>query len=175
MIRFRTGLRVVLSLFLLWHFPVVLIAPNSSIESLRSPDSLFNRYVGNFALGPYWSFFAPEPGPPPIYLEWELENKLGQVIGRDMMPQPKSPYFFRDQQSRRIAFTSFVFADPTRLDAVMTSYICKHNPEADAIRLYRSSDPIPTMLDVAEGRKLPGDEKERVRQTIAHSFCKRKI
>lgn len=163
--------RVLLSLLILWHVSVVLLAPNSSLERLRAPDSWVSRYINTFAFGPYWSFFAPEPGPPPIYLEWELLDAGGEVQATGSFPERESPFFFRDRQSRRIAFTSFIIGDPTRIDRVMSSYLCRQNPGVRSVRVWRSTDPVPSMEEVAAGKKIPGDPKERVRQWMAHSYC----
>jgi hypothetical protein len=154
-----------------WQLSVVLIAPNSSVEKLRAQDSFFNRYVRLFGLGPYWSFFAPEPGPPPIHIEWEVLSASGEVVGTGSLPDSQEPLLFRDRFNRRLTLAAYLLSDRTRVDRVMSRYVCGRHPGAVSVRLWRSFDPIPSLREVAEGKKSLGDPRNRVREWTAQTYC----
>jgi hypothetical protein len=132
---------------------------------------MIQPYVNVFELSSGWSFFAPEPGPPPVYIEWEKLAKDGRLIETGRWPDVKDPYFFRDRQNRRIAAARYMINGDSRADRMLTPYLCAQEPKAHAIRLWRLVAGIPGLFEVTGGTRTIYDEKALERNALSMSFC----
>lgn len=160
-----------LSAFLLFHLAVIIIVPNKQTYISGRFASVFMPYANLFEFSSGWSFFAPEPGPPPIYLEWALLDKNGEEIGQGRWPEVKDPYFFRDRQNRRIAATRFMASDDTHAEKMMVPVLCASDPRVHSVRLWKLVVGLPTLTDVADGKRTIGDEQDLDRRAVSLDFC----
>lgn len=167
--------KAALSVFIVFQLTVVLLAPNSDHYVGTKLKPFVEPYANFFELTNKWSFFAPEPGPPPVFVEYELLDSKGESIRIARYPEEKNPYFLRDRQNRRIASVEFMMPGEDRVEKVMVPYLCGKNPQADSVKLWRIAYQIPTMEDVASGKRQIGDDVNLERRVVSHTFCERKI
>ncbi|MFL5812729.1 MAG: hypothetical protein ACJ763_04070 [Bdellovibrionia bacterium] len=168
-------IKAALSVFVVFQLTVVLLAPNGDHYVGATLEPFVEPYANFFELTNKWSFFAPEPGPPPVFVEYEILGANGESIHKARFPEEKSPYFLRDRQNRRIASVEFMMPGEDRVEKVMVPYLCGKNPEAQAIKLWRVAYTVPSMEDVASGKRQFGDEVNLERRVVSHTYCERKI
>ncbi len=167
--------KAALSVFIVFQLTVVLLAPNGDHYVGNFLKPVIEPYANFFELTSRWSFFAPEPGPPPVFVEYQLLGAHGAELQKARFPEEKNPYFIRDRQNRRIASAEFMMPGEDRVEKVMVPYLCGNHPEAESIKLWRVAYTIPSMEDVASGKRQIGDEVNLERREVSHTFCERKI
>lgn len=169
------GLKISLSVFIVYHLFSVLLVPNAQSFLGREAAKWVEPYVNFLEFTNGWSFFAPEPGPPPVYIEYELINRKegGSEFGR--WPSVQSPFSLRERQNRRIAAAEFMMSSEVRAEKMMVPYLCRRNSHIDSIRLWRVMYSIPSFQDVVEGKRVIGDQVQMERKLVSHSFCNGKF
>ena len=156
-------LKIGLSVFLIFHLFAVIIVPNSMNYLGLQTGPILERYVNFFELSQNWSFFAPEPGPP-VFVEWEILDAQGEPIEKTRWPALGSTY-------RKVSLAVFTSTTDEKVDQLMGSYLCRTNPKAGSVRIWRVISPAPTREEVAHGTRKIGDDAKLERQMITHSFC----
>lgn len=176
LVRYRPGVtsgRILLSLLLIFHLLCVLVAPNKDTYLGHRVAKGVEPYVNFLGLSSPWNFFAPDPGPPPLFLEWEVLDRLGKPVSHGRWPELPDPFFLRERQNRRIAFARFLVMSSAHAEQVMRPYLCKSVENADSVRLWRVVYTIPNLYDVADGKRRIGDDTGATRTWVSHSFCER--
>jgi hypothetical protein len=167
-IKFKIGL----SLYILYHLYGVALAPNSQTYlGLRSAPFV-EAYLGTFEFMSTWGFFAPEPGPPPIYVEWTLLDKNGNSLQEDRFPPSPDTFFIRERQNRRNSIVRFLSVDDTRIEKTLIPYLCRQNPGAVSVRTWRIAYSIPSPLEVTQQSRTLKDSVGQDKHWVGHSFCK---
>jgi hypothetical protein len=118
-----------------------------------------------------WSFFAPEPGPPPVFLEYEALDSSGAQISRGYWPQLKSPYFWRERQNRRISLARFMTSKPERARRLGGEFICRKSPGAHSIRLWSTMYTVSALPQVASGEASLKNDTIQTRTWIGEQVC----
>src|SRR3954467_1869488 len=70
-------LKLVFSLFLLYHLAVIVIMPNPSSLLGRKYSRYLTDYANSLGLNTTWQFFSPGPAPV-FYLEYTIEKPGGE-------------------------------------------------------------------------------------------------
>lgn len=165
--------RIGLSLVVVFHLFVIGVMPNPDTWLGQHALRWLRPYVSALELTAQWNFFAPDPGPPPIFVEWELKDAQGEDIGTGRFPEQWDPYLLRERQNRRIAATRFVVLSDSRTEQVMLNYVCRKHPEAHAVTLWRTVYSTPSLNAIASGERKLGDDVGMQRHWVSHSFCER--
>jgi hypothetical protein len=165
--------RALLAIPVTYQLLVVLITPNTQNIIGAKAYPFIAGYARNLEFAGTWTFFAPDPGPPPLALEWELLDKSGQPTSRGKMPEEEvNPFFFADRQARRAGAVRFMLMTDGLTEKMMVPYLCKSHPEANSVRLWSTVYPVPTMEDIASGKRSLRDHKDLERKEISLSFCR---
>ena len=167
----RTGLKVLLSLAILLQLFCTVLAPNQNAYLRARLSNWIDPYVNLFGIGSTWSFFAPEPGPPPIFIEYELFDKSGTSIEKGSWPEKSEKFLFHDRALRRGAAAQFMLMHPEYAPSMLIPYLCHAYPGTDSVRLWSVLYKVPGMKDVAEGKAKLGDEMTVDRKAITLDFC----
>jgi hypothetical protein len=163
-----------LSLAILFQLFCVCLAPNRNAY-LRSRFSSFtDPYTNVMGLASTWSFFAPEPGPPPLYINYEMFDKNGVSLRTGSWPDPKDKFFFSDRALRRGAATQFILSRPDDAVNMLIPYFCHRDPTIGSVRLWTSIYGIPPMEDVADGKRAIGDDVNLQHKALGYDFCPEK-
>jgi len=167
----RKWAQAALSVLLVYHLFAIVLAPNSQTYLGYQAARWVEPYVNFFELVSSWNFFAPEPGPPPVFVEWEVLDRAGKRIDHDRMPDERDPFLLRERQNRRIAAARFMVYNEVRAERMMVSFLCGRDPRAFSVKLWRAVDTIPGLKEVRDGKRRIGDEEGRQRKWISHTFC----
>jgi hypothetical protein len=160
-----------LSVFIFFHLTAVIIAPNGRSYLGGVVGPWIEPYVNALELVSSWNFFAPDPGPPPIQVVYEIHGKDQELVQEGKFPEAGDPFFFRDRQNRRIAAARFMISAQDRLEKVMVPYLCKSVPGAQAVRLGKRMHSIPSLQEVAEGKRSIGDALEAKTEWVSTTYC----
>lgn len=179
-------LRAALSLWIVIHLAAVLIAPNRTsvwttptvegrVSFYEENRSWVDAYLAPLGLLSTWGYFAPEPGSPPMFLDWEGENSRGDVVAFGSYPDPKANYFWNDRMNRRVTSIYFMIAADDRAERMLVPYFCNQLKEkgVERLRLYRRLHKLPIMEDVKSGRVSAFNWDDFERHWISTTFCKR--
>jgi hypothetical protein len=165
-------IQIWLSVFVLFHLTAVVISPGGPTFLGKTIEPWIKPYVNTFELASSWSFFAPEPGPPPIHVVYEVESEKRELVKAGTFPETGDPFFFRDRQNRRIAAARFMLSGQDRLEKVMVPYLCRTVPGAYSVRVGQQVHMLPSLQDVADGKRHIGDGKQIETKWVSTTFCK---
>ncbi|HUP56287.1 MAG TPA: hypothetical protein VM598_02465 [Bdellovibrionota bacterium] len=162
---------------MVFHLMIVFLAPIPESKPARAIAPIFQRYINFFEFSPNWNFFAPDPGPPPIFSEYELLDREGNSVGVGTWPEHPNPYFLTDRQSRRVAMARFVISTPENQERIMVPWLCRskkgdHGEEVSSVRLWKSMIKVPTLEEFHARERKPASE-ERTRLLVSRNFCDR--
>lgn len=166
-----TVIKAALSAFIVFQLFSVLLVPNAQNWLGTKAAPVIEPYVNFFELTNAWSFFAPDPGPPPVFVEYEKLDRKGESLGLGRWPEVKDPYLLRERQNRRIAAAEYMMANELRAEKMMLQYLCRQHPEAGSFRIWRIMYTVPDFQDVASGKRKIGDDVGLERRLVSHSFC----
>lgn len=164
--------RAILSVALVFQLLVVFVAPNRGTYhgSLLLP--VMEWALNGLEFGSSWSFFAPDPGPAPVRLEWEILDERGAVTRIGHFPESGYPYFINERQTRRVALARFFYFSDERHLNVWSSWLCRSNPDAEGVRLWKAEGTIPNLFKVAEGVESISGLEFGERKSVGNVFCK---
>ncbi len=158
----------------------MIVAPNNANYLGYLARPLVEPYVHFFELAARWNYFAPDPGPPPVFIEWELVDQDSHVFELGRMPKDLiNPYFFTDRQTRRVSVVKFMVSDDFYSEHMLVPYLCaKNSPQygrndnkIHSVKLSKVMYTLPTLVDVKNKVRKIGDEVGMIRQEIGRTFC----
>jgi hypothetical protein len=167
-LKFKVGLTA----FIIYHLYAVLLVPNNQNYLGFKSAPWINPYVSFFEFVTAWGFFAPEPGPPPIFVDWELMDQEGKLLETGRWPSYPNPFFWGERQSLRLNLGRFMAMNDARAEQMLSPYLCKQNPRAVSVQLWRSFYNLTPMVSAIHGQPLNGISSEPNRHLLSHSFCK---
>lgn len=167
--------KVGMSLWLVFHLFVIAFVPNAQNYLGMKLAPVIGPYANFFELTNAWSFFAPEPGPPPVFIEYELLSRAGDSLRNGLWPDLNEKLIFRDRLNRRIAVAEYMISSEQRAEKMMAPYLCSRNPDAGSVRLWRVAYGLPGFNEVAKGGKPLRDESRIERHLVSHNFCEDKV
>ncbi len=169
--RRKTAVRLIISLWIVFHLFALVLGPNPQNYWGKTSGAVLEPYANFLGLVSTWSFFAPDPGPPPHYIEYEVYGKKQKILAEGEFPERKNPYFFQDRQNRRVTSARFMINQWERAEKMLVPYLCRKSAGAVRVRLWQVLHPIPTLWDVEQGKKIPNDPKDADRREISSTFC----
>ncbi len=168
----KNAFKIILSVFIIYHLFAVVISPHFVNDFEWKPPFFLSSYLNFFGLLTQWSFFAPNPGPPPIYLEWELVDRHGGILEAARWPEFPDPFFLRERQNRRIVAVRNMVEFDLRASKMMLPYLCKKKEDVNRVRLWSLIYSIPSRLEIVRGTAVIGDRSQYQRHWVSDSFCK---
>jgi hypothetical protein len=163
--------RAILSVALLFQLAIVMIGPNKETYHGYLIAPVFEPAFNGLEFGANWSFFAPDPGPAPIRLEWEILDNKDSVVRTGFFPEEGYPYFINERQTRRVALARFFYFNDERALNVWSSWICRSNPDADSVRLWKAESTIPNLFKVQSGEEAIATPVYGERKSVGNVFC----
>lgn len=163
--------RLLLSIFLIFHLFGVLVAPNPTSYLYIAAAPIYKPYMNGLGLGNTWSFFAPEPVFPQMFLDYVIEYKDGQTA-RGRFPDEENTFFFRDRHNRRMSMARFIMAQESNWQNMFVNYLCAQNKEASAIKLWRMTGQPPSLEMVRSGEKKATDAVNFKIDILGTYYCK---
>jgi len=161
-----------LSIVVLFQLLVVLVGPNQNTYLGQVTAPMLVPVLNALELGSSWNFFAPDPGPPPLQLEWELLGPGNRIVGTGVFPDQIDPFVIRERQNRRIALARFLFYSDERYLKIWGDYLCRTSPpEIEGVRLWKTLYTIPNLFEVQSGKRAVGDDVGMTRTSVGTHFC----
>ncbi len=168
------ALRILLSVFIVYHLIVIAVLANGSSFLGRALDPWITPYGNFLGLNVTWNFFAPDPAHT-MFIQYNI--RFEDADGLDLK-DPKEGYFppektriVIDSSERRFLYAMrFLILDEKRMKVLLGPFLCRQNPGATAVHIKNILEPIPN-LDVSQ----IGDLQEKQEATILeHTFyCNR--
>ena len=164
--------KIAISLFLCFHLLGVIFLPNLSSYTGQFISKIYLPYMNGLGLGGAWSFFAPEPFSPPMYVDYTLEMKDAiSVSGR--FPDEQEYFFFRSPKNRRGSLTRFILSEDKHSEFMFMNYICHKVPEATSAKLWLVRGTQPDFNMVREQGVPMSKTVDYKSQFIGEYPCKR--
>lgn len=163
--------RALLSLVLVFQLIVVFIGPNKDTYHGYLLAPVIEPIYNVLEFGSNWSFFAPDPGPAPVRLEWEILDEKGAIVRTGFFPEEGYPYWMNERQTRRVALARFFYFSDERHLNVWSSWLCRSNTDASGIRLWKSEAKIPNLFKVQKGEESIAVTTFGERKSVGNVFC----
>jgi len=167
----RIGWKAGLNSLLVFHLMGIALAPLGLNYIGHQLGPWLEPYLRSLQLASSWGFFAPDPGPPPIYIEYEVRNLSGHWVETFQWPARRDPYFLRERQIWRIAASRHLMNQANGMTQMFGPHICAKHPSATQVRFYSVSEDVPALLDVQGGKRYPGDQKWVERRYLTTLTC----
>ena len=160
-----------LSALVAFHLFCVLLVPagNNYIGWLVAP--YVEPYVRMLAIGSTWGFFSPDPGPPPLVIEFEAIAETGGQLRIGRWPDGQDQLFFRERKTWRVTLSRWLSMTPSAGEQMLGPFLCRENPGAFQIRMWALEFGTPSLLDVRDGKRQVGDEVEQQRRYLGMTYC----
>jgi len=172
-LRNRSTLYAVLSLPLAFHLFCIFLAPNANNYIGMIAVPWVEPYVRALSIASTWGFFAPEPGPPPIFIEYELIGDDGESLKLGRFPDRERVSFLRERDNWELATVRYLMNDPAASEPVMVNWLCRRHPEAAQVRVWKLGFTLPGIREVSEGRASLLDESRAERRYAGSGVCDR--
>ena len=125
-----------ISAFLVFHLIGVIMTPNlSSYTADKWLAPVYLPYMHFFNLGGVWSFFAPEPFSPPLFVDYVIKRE-GDMPVSGRFPPEEDPYYFRPRYNRLTSLARFILNDPAHAEHMMMNYLCHKYPKATSAEFW---------------------------------------
>lgn len=146
-------LRIVLSVFIVYHLIVISVLANGSSFLGRRLDPWISFYGNLLGLNVAWNFFAPDPAHTMfIHYTVRFDGKEGEEP-RDSVEgyiPPEKEKIVIDTSKRRFLYAMrFLVFDERRMKILLGPFLCRQHPGAHAVHLENILEPIPS-LDVSQ-------------------------
>lgn len=173
----RLAIKIVLSIFIVYHLAAVLILPNGSSLLGRKLARFLTPYANTLALNASWIFFSPAPTPM-FTLEYEVEMADGTElhsaeVGADGEPAkfqfpPQRKDLFDDGYSRRLTLVRFFSINDERVRRNLIPYLCRSHPGARSISIRPVVERVPDLetAGLDSNSNLEGEKEELPGQTF---------
>jgi len=164
-------LKATLSVGVAFHLFCIFLVPNSQnyVGYIAAP--VVEPYIRMLSLASTWGFFAPDPGPPPLYIEYEALSGDGAALRAGRWPDREQMPFFRERRIWRVSLVRSLTSLTAGTEQVIGPYLCKKNPDASTIRMWKVVFGMPTLLDVRDGKRTIGDEVDQDRRLVGVTYC----
>jgi hypothetical protein len=170
----HTYMKLGLSVAIVFQLFCVCFAPNRNAYLRNRFSSFTDPYTNFMGLASTWSFFAPDPGPPPLYIEYEIFDKKGGSLRSGTWPSPDEKFFFTDRALRRGAAAQFMLSHPDYAMNMLIPYFCQNDSEIGSVRLWTTIYSTPSLQEVAEGKRTIGDDVNLEKKSLGYDFCSEK-
>ena len=163
--------KIILSFFILFHLFAIMLGPNEQSYLGSRVTRVMTPYFNVFEFAVRWGFFAPTPGPPPVFIEYEALGEGGKTIKAGSWPERTETFFLRERINRRLSVARFLMNSNERTERMMGPYYCRLYPEAQSVRLWRMVETTPAMEDVLGRRRHFGDGANPDRKFVTQYLC----
>lgn len=148
----RKGIiKIVLSLFVVFHLAVILILANASSYWGRNWQTVLLPYANTIGLNATWNFFSPDPAHTMFYnVTMYFENEFGEDK-KDSVDEyfpPEREKIVVNSSRRRLLYSMrFLTLNQERIGQLLVPWLCKRH-EATRVRVKLEISEIP-YLDLA--------------------------
>ena len=157
-----------LSAFVVYHLFAVMITPLLLPPFGERLGAWVQPYVTTFEFTNLWEFFSPNPAVP-MLISWEADDASGRLVSEGVWPRIPRPGVINDEEVRRLAALYFMVGSDEYIEKMMVPHLCAQDGRFHAVRLWKESHPVPSLMEEGFGR--PAVEGSMERKFVAHAFC----
>lgn len=163
-------LRILFSLFILFHVTAMVVLANGSSFLGRSWDRWITPYGNMLGLNVTWNFFAPDPAHTMfIHYNVRFENDEGEQLKESVdgfIPPEKEKIVIHSSERRFLYAMRFLILDEKRIKVLLGPFLCRQHPGASSVHIEHILEPIPN-LDVSQlGEMQPRQEATMMDHTF---------
>lgn len=163
-------LKIGLSFALVFHLLGVIFIPNSTSYTGQKIEKIVFPYMYHLGLSGAWSFFAPEPFSPPMYLDYVVTIKDRAPIS-DRFPKLENEFFFQARQNRRVSVARFIMQDTANVEYMFASHICQTFEGAESIKVWAVRGIQPDWDSVQKSGKKISKTVDEVSEFLGNFQC----
>lgn len=151
--RGRLFLKVLFSLWILYHCIVVIVMPNGSSFMGRHLEPYMRAYASVLGMNTTWNFFSPDPAHL-MYIKFTVsfEGANGEPARPPLeifMPEQKEQGVWDLAEKRTLYAMRYMLLDPRRLELILGPWMCRQYPGASHVLIEHMIHPIPRLEDAA--------------------------
>ncbi|MFP5519741.1 MAG: hypothetical protein ACLGGX_07550 [Bdellovibrionia bacterium] len=167
---FRTAIKVILSLAIVYHLLVMILMPNLASFPGRRFQAWIAPYGNIIGLNASWNFFSPDPAHTMylkylVFFEDEQGNEVKEPEEYTIPPQKAEPV--RDIREKRYLYAMrFMILDPNRLKNIMGPWLCKQHSGASSISMEHVIETVPPLEEAMTFEKMTLKELSREIQYV---------
>jgi len=144
-------LKLILSLFAIYHLCAITIFANPSSFLGRHLSEPFLYYANMFGLNNTWNFFSPDPAHT-MYLSYRVHFEDTGATTKEpiegFLPPEKKQIVVNSSRRRMLYALRFLLLDPSRFQTILEPWLCRQFPGASEIALSYNLETLPS-LDLA--------------------------
>jgi hypothetical protein len=142
-------LKIFFSLWIVFHLLVMVLMPNTMSYPGRTLAAVVRPYAAVLGLNAFWNFFSPDPAHT-MYLKFTLYNEDSEgnslTPEREMfLPSQKDGGILDLGKRRELYAMRFMLLDPSRVDAILGPWLCRHYGPVTEIRIEHVVNSVPTL------------------------------
>jgi len=151
-------LKIILSLFIVYHLTVILVLPNGGSYLGRWFGSGLTAYGNLLGLNTSWNFFSPDPAHTMFlkYTVWFDEAGNKEPV-HGFIP-PEKEQIVLDSSKRRFLYAMrFLILDTTRMKVLLAPWICRQHPGSQLVKIEHLLESIPNLERAQLGEERSDD------------------
>lgn len=148
-LRSKSFLKVLLSLFIIFHLAVIIILANGGSYLGRSLQKILLPYANTVGLNNTWNFFSPDPAHT-MYIKYIQHfddadgNELKESVS-SFIPVEKEKISIDSSKRRFLYAIRFLLLDNSRMNSILAPWLCKSNPEVTSVSMEQVFEAIPSL------------------------------
>jgi hypothetical protein len=134
----KTVLKVVLSLWALYHITAILVMPNLGSYLGRGIQPAIATYASTIGFNAGWNFFSPDPAHI-MYIRYIIhygnEGSEEKEAVEAYFPPEKNKGIFSITRQRELYAMRFMVIDPMRLKTLFGPWLCRQYPGSSYVEM----------------------------------------
>lgn len=145
-------LKVLLSLWALYHIVVIVIMPNLGSYLGRGLQPAISDYASTIGFNAGWNFFSPDPAHV-MYLHYTVHYGNPDMVEEkeaieNYFPAEKNKGIKDITRQRELYLMRFMVIDPMRLKSLFGPWLCRQYPEATYVEMEHVIETIAPLQQV---------------------------
>jgi hypothetical protein len=159
------GMRVIISIFVVYHLVVILVLANGSSYLGRFLDPWISPYGNLLGFNVTWNFFAPDPAHT-MFIRYRIHFDDSEGEGtRDPIegyfPPTREKIVYDSSQRRFLYAMRLLILDEKKMKVLLGPFLCRQNPGSSSIHIENILEPI-SGLDVSSLDHLKPQEQATI-------------
>ena len=170
----KTALKVLISLWIVYHIVTMVVLANGSSYLGRHLGGVLVPYANALGMNATWNFFSPDPAHTMFFRYKVLfEDQDGNEIkeSEEGYLPPEKGNVVMDSSKRRLLYAMrFLLLDSSRMRQLMAPWLCRQHPGASRVSIHYILQNLPS-LDVARlHAETPIEELKQETQSSSAEF-----
>lgn len=167
----KFNLKVVLSVFIIYHLIVMVMMPFGSSVLQRRYSDYFLKYANTIFLNQVWTFFSPDPATI-FFIQYTVYfSDTKKEPETFYIPDNREKFGSNVYQQRNHTMTRLFLVDPIRIESTLGPWACAQHPGAESITVEAVTRPIPNLESVSVSGETVSKSKDEIKLTRYDYNC----